>query len=112
MWPLFVCAGVAGTRVVVWILFSFPLLFFLFARVGHIGPPLHVLSMMKRRTLESLGVAAPLPYRMANAGLCDYKKKAKEILTLIMWIRGCHRLELTSVIHATWSSSNLSSLSS
>ena len=52
----------------------FSFIVFLFARVGHIGPPLDVLSMMERRPLESCGVAAPLPCRMANAGLYDYKK--------------------------------------
>ena len=56
---------------------------FSFARVGHIGPPLHVLSMMERRPLESWGVAAPPPCRMVNAGLCDYKKKTYPNLPLV-----------------------------
>ena len=29
-------------------------------------------------TLSSGYVRAPLPYRMVNAGLCDYKKKKKK----------------------------------
>ena len=62
----------------------FFLVLFSFARVGHIGPPLHLLSMMERRPLESWGVAGPPPCQVANAGLCDYKKKKKKKKTQII----------------------------